>query len=97
MKDHDLGFAAAECLGVVSLLAILIGYLWAMGSYWISGVGVFLMPISIIAYLLFTWLSQRRITKQGYWIMYAAKMVFLFGSFLLSPLISRLMEWLVNG
>lgn len=97
MKDHDVGFAAAECLGVVSLLAVLIGYLWAMGSYWISGVGIFLMPISIMAYLLFTWLSQRRNTKKGYWTIYAAKMVFIFRLFLLSPLISRLMAQLVNG
>ncbi len=90
-------FAVAEGLGVVSLLAVLTGYLWAMGSYRISGVGVFLMPISIAAYLLFTWLSQRRNTQKGYWIMYGAKMAFIFGLFLLSPFISRLMARLVNG
>ncbi len=82
---------------MVSLLAVLTGYLWAMGSYRISGVGVFLMPISIAAYLLFTWLSQRRNTQKGYWIMYGAKMAFIFGLFLLSPFISRLMARLVNG
>lgn len=93
----DVYFAVAECLGVVSLLAVLTGYLWAMGSYRISGVGFILMFVSIVGYTLLTWLSDKRSSKRAYWIMYAAKMVFIFGSFLLSPFISRLMARLVNG
>lgn len=97
MKKRDAVFAIAECLGVVSLLAVLFGYIAAMGGYRISGVGLFLMPITLFAYLLFTWLSQRRTTAKGYWIMYAVKMSFMVGLFLLAPVISGIMARLVNG
>lgn len=87
----------AECFGVIVLLAVLYGYIIAMGGYWISGVGIFLMPITVLVYTLFTCLSQNRIGQKGYWIIYAAKLVFMVGLFLLSPIISHIMARLVNG
>lgn len=97
MNMQGAKFAFAEVLGVVALLASLFGYLWAMGSYRINGVGFFLMPITVAAYLLFTWLSQKRPTPKGYWIMYSAKIAFVVGLFLLSPVIGRGIAYLVNG
>lgn len=121
-------FAVAETFGVIALLGILLLYLAAMGGYWISGVGIFLMPITIAGYLLLTWLShkcsfrnsrccsedpnssgvigetrQRFVgaeaahSKSRYWIMYAAKILFMIGMFLLSPVISDVMARPVNG
>lgn len=87
----------AEVFGVIVLLAVLYGYIIAMGSYRISGVGIFLMPVTVLVYTLFTCLSQNRATQKGYWIMYAAKFVFMIGLFLLSPLLSVIMARLVNG
>lgn len=86
----------AECFGVIVLLTVLYGYIIAMGSYRISGVGIFLMPITVLAYTLFTCLSQNRTGQKGYWIMYAAKFVFMVGLFLLSPIISHVMARIVN-
>ena len=76
---------------MIVLLAVLYGYIIAMGSYRISGVGIFLMPITVLVYTLFTCLSQNRAAPKGYWIMYAAKFVFMIGLFLLSPIISHVM------
>lgn len=86
---QDAGFAIAETLGVIALLAVLVGYPCAMGSYWITGVGFFLMPITVVAYLLFTRLSQNKSSKKRYWTMYAVKIAFVIGLFLLSPIISK--------
>lgn len=97
MIKRGAGFAVAESFGVVALLAVLFGYLYGMGSYRINGVGIFLMPITIAAYLLFTWLSQKRPTQRGYWIMYAAKITSVIGLLLLSPVIGRVIAGLVNG
>lgn len=94
---RGVGFVIAEALGVIALLGILLLYLAAMGGYWISGVGIFLMPITIAGYLLFTGMSQKRQTAKGYWIMYSAKIVFMIGLFLLGPVISDVMARLVNG
>lgn len=90
-------YVIAEIMGVIALLGIMVLYLAAMGGYWISGVGVFLMPITVGGYLLLTELSQKRPTAKGYWIMYAAKIAFMIGLFLLSPVISDVMARLVNG
>ncbi len=87
----------AEILGVIALLFCMIAYLAAMGGHWISGIGIFLMPITVAAYVLFTWLSQNRATQKGYWIMYAAKFVFMIGLFLLSPFLIDILARLVNG
>lgn len=97
MIKRGVSFAAAESLGVVVLFAVLVGYLYGMGSYLINGVGVFLMPITIVAYLLFTWLSQKRPSQKRYWIMYSAKLAFVIGLLLLSPVIGRVLARLVNG
>lgn len=90
-------FAVAETFGVIALPGILLLYLAAMGGYRISGVGIFLMPITITGYLLLTWQSQRRLTAKGYWIMYAAKILFMIGLFLPGPVISDVMARPVNG
>lgn len=90
-------FAAAESLGVITLLAVLFGYLYGMGRYWIYIDCIFLMPVTIVAYLLFTWLSQKRPTPKGYWIMYSAKIAVVVGLLLLSPVIGRVIAGLVNG
>lgn len=87
----------AEVFGVIALLFCMIAYLAAMGGYWISGVGLFLMPITVGGYVLFTQLSQKSSTAKDYWIMYAAKFVFMIGLFLLGPVISDVMVRLVNG
>ena len=97
MKIKGAWFAVAETFGVVALFAVLIGYLYGMGSYLINGVGVFLMPITIAAYLLFTWLSQKRPTPKGYWIMYSVKIAFMIALLLLSPVIGKVIAGLVNG
>ena len=97
MKIKGAWFAVAETFGVFALLAVLVGYLYGIGSYRINGVGVFLMPITIAAYLLFTWLSQKRPTPKGYWITYSAKLAFMIGLLLLSPVIGRVIAGLVNG
>lgn len=91
MNMNGARFAFAEVFGVLALLTSLFGYLWAMGSYWINDVGFFLMPITIAAYLLFTWLSQKRPTARGYWIMYSVKLAFVIGLFLLSPVIGNVL------
>lgn len=97
MNIKGARFAFAELFGVFALIAVLFGYLAAMGSYRINGVGFFLMPITVAAYLLFTWLSQKRPTARGYWIMYSAKIAFVIGLFLLAPLIGSGLARLVNG
>lgn len=90
MNMQGAKFAFAELFGVLALLAVLFGYLYAIGSYWIYyNIGIFLMPVTIVAYLLFTWLSQKRPTPKGYWIMYSAKITFVVGLLLLSPVIGR--------
>ena len=97
MMKMSTWFAFAEIFGVIALFAVLVGYLWAMGSYWINGVGIFAMPITIAAYLLFTWISQKRPTLKGYWIMYGVKIAFMIALFLLSPFIGRALAGLING
>lgn len=92
----------AEAIGVLALAFCMIAYLAAMGGYWISGVGLFLMPITVGVYVLFTQLSFIQSSKKDpsvkrYWIMYAAKFVFMIGLFLLGPVISDVMARLVNG
>ena len=97
MKKISTWFALAEIFGVIALFALLFGYLVAMGSYRINGVGIFMMPITIAAYLLFTWLSQRRPTVKGYWVVYGVKLAFMAALFLLSPFIGRVLALLING
>lgn len=97
MNMQGAKFAAAESLGVITLLAVLFGYLYGMGRYWIYIDCIFLMPVTIVAYLLFTWLSQKRPTARGYWIMYSAKLAVVVGLLLLSPVIGRVIAYLVNG
>lgn len=86
-------FAAAECFGIVALMAGLLGHFLLMGSERVSGMGLFLIPITIVGYALFTWLSQRRPLSKQYWIMYACKIAFIVLPLLFAPNISRL----VNG
>lgn len=65
----------AEAFGILALAFCMIMYLWAMGSYWISGVGIFLMPITVGGYVGFTQASRKSLSEKGvksYWIMYAA-------------------------
>lgn len=88
---------AAEAFGILALVFCMIAYFAAMGGYWISGVGLFLMPITVMGYMLFTQLSQKSSSAKGYWIMYAAKFAFMIGLFLLGPVISDVMARLVNG
>lgn len=98
MIKRNARFAVAEALGVIALLAALFGYILLMGAEIVSGgAGLILMFVSITAYLLFTWLSQRRPTTKGYWIIYAVKIAFMIGLFLLSPVISRVLAKLING
>lgn len=91
------GYVIAEIIGVIALLGIMVLYLAAMGGYWISGVGIFLMPITVAVYALFTQLSQKSLSAKGYWIMCGAKIAFMIGLFLLGPVISDVMARLVNG
>ncbi|MDE7229348.1 MAG: hypothetical protein K2N56_02605 [Oscillospiraceae bacterium] len=91
------GYVIAEIIGVIALLGILLLYIAAMGSYWISGVGLFLMPITVVGYMLFTQLSQKSSSAKYYWIFYAVKILFMIGLFLLGPVISDVMARLVNG
>lgn len=91
--NSDRKFAAAECFGIAALAAVLLGHLLLMGSERVSGVGLFLIPITIAGYLVFTWLSQRRPLSKQYWIMYACKIAFIVLPLLFAPNISRL----VNG
>lgn len=96
MNMKGAKFAAAESFGVIALLAALFGYILLMGAEIVSGgAGLILMPITITAYLLFTWLSQKRPTQRGYWIMYSAKIAFAVGLLLLSPVIDRAITSLV--
>lgn len=90
-------FAFAETFGIIALFAVLFGYIYGMGRYWIYVDCIFLMPVTIVAYLLFTWLSQKRPTPKGYWIMYSAKIAVVVGLLLLSPVIGRVIAGLVNG
>lgn len=91
--NSDRKFAAAECFGIAALVAVLLGHLLLMGSERVSGVGLFLIPITIAGYLVFTWLSQHRPLSKQYWIMYACKIAFIVLPLLFAPNISRL----VNG
>lgn len=88
-------YAAAECFGVVALLAVLLGYSLLMGSERVSGVGLFLIPITVVGYALLTWLSQRRPLSKQYWIMYVCKIAFVALTLLSAPLISGLVRRLV--
>lgn len=90
-------YAAAECFGIVALISVLLGHLLLMGSECVSGVGLFLIPITIVGYAVFTWLSQRRPLSKQYWIMYACKITFIGVLLLTAPLISTLTARIVNG
>lgn len=93
----DWKFAAAESLGVIVLLAAMLGHILLMGSETVSGAGLFLISITIVGYLIFTWLSQNRSSKKRYWIMYVAKIAFTAALLLFAPLISKLLARLING
>lgn len=60
MNMQGAKFGLAESFGVITLLAALFGYIYGMGRYWIYVDCIFLMPVTIAAYLLFTWLSQKK-------------------------------------
>lgn len=93
----DVKFAAAEVVGAAALLAALFGHILLMWSERVSGVGLFLIPATVIGYALFTYLSRRRSSEKGYWILYAVKIAFVVCLLISAPLISRFAARLVNG
>lgn len=95
--NSDRKFAAAECFGIAALAAVLLGHLLLMGSERASGVGLFLIPITIVGYVVFTWLSQSKPLSKQYWIMYACKIAFIVLPLLFAPIIGGLVQRLVNG
>lgn len=94
---YDLKFAVAEIFGIAALISALFGHLLLMGSERVSGVGLFLMPITIAGYVIFTWLSRSRPLSKRYWVMYACKLAFIALLLLSAPFISSLAARLVNG
>lgn len=93
----DWKFAVAEIFGIAALIAALFGHLLLMGSERVSGAGLFLMPITIAGYLIFTWLSQRNKSAKAYWIFYAVKIALTAFLLISAPLVSRLAARLING
>ncbi len=93
----DVKFAVAEVLGVAALLLALTGHLLLMGSEIVSGGGFILIFISIVGYLVLTWLSDRRSSEKAYWILYGSKIAFIAALLLSAPLISKILAWLING
>lgn len=93
----DVKYAVAEVLGVVALLMSLTGHLLLMGAEIVSGAGLILMFVSIVGYVLLTWLSDKRSSERAYWILYGSKIALIAALLLFAPLISKLLARLVNG
>lgn len=84
-------YAVAEGLGVAALLMSLSGHLLLMGAEIVSGAGVILMFVSVVGYVLLTWLSDKRSSDKAYWILYGSKIAFIGALLLFAPLISKVL------
>lgn len=97
MKGIHKGLIIAEVFGVLTLLTVIWCYIAAIGGYIISGVGLFLIPISVVVYEIITPLQfALKIPQKSRWIMFVSKIAFIIALLLLSPLICDLAAWLVN-